>query len=283
MWSDRYCTQHRENILAEITAKWPQSMRDKLHTGEGDERIYPIWYRTLMKGEFDHLLQFTDPTKAAVDVGALLGQYSLTLSSLSTKCLCVEPLKNYAFLAKVLPSNCIVCTVAAGDQPGEGVLRTPDYQYGLSSLLNNEWVKAGKNVTEQVTAIQKLDDIVLQEMPDEPIGFVKIDVEGYELKVLNGATELLQTFRPNLQIEIETGNLQVVRGLLENLGYTGLFFFDGRLREIGQFRSDLHRSPDNEWSPEKADAFDTDLYVSNFFFIPARSLSLDSQTGLGTS
>lgn len=267
MSSERFRKQHRENILAEITAKWPQSMRDRLHTGVGDERIYPIWYKTLMAGEFDHLLQFTDPRQAAVDIGALLGQYSLTLSSLSTKCLCIEPLKNYAFLARVLPSNCRVCTVAAGDQPGEGVLRTPDYNYGLSSLLDNKWLKAGKSITEQATAIQKLDDVVLGELPDEPIGFVKIDVEGYELRVLKGATGLLQEHKPNLQIEIDPRNLKEVRALLEQFGYRGMFFFDGKLFDIGRFHPEIHCSPDNEWSPEKEDEYDVNLYVVNFFFV----------------
>jgi FkbM family methyltransferase len=242
-------------------------MREKLHTGEGDERVYPEWYKALMRGEFDHLLQFTDPTKAAVDVGALLGTYGLTLSSLSTKCLCIEPLKNYAFLANVLPDNCIVRIVAAGDKLGEGVLRTPDWRYGLSSLLDIEWPNA-KVITEQMTKIEKLDDIVDEALPDVPIGFVKIDAEGYELHVLRGATELLQKHRPNLQIEI--WNLEEVRGLLEELGYRGLFFFDGRLLDIGQLNPEIHQNPDNAWSREKRDEFDPDLWVANIFFIPNR-------------
>ena len=230
----------------------------EIHKGKGEEN----------PREFDHLLQFIDPAKAAVDVGALLGQYSLTLSSLSTRCLCIEPLKNYAFLAQVLPDNCIVCTVAAGEQSGEGLLRTPDYQYGLSSLLDNKWLNAGKIVTEQRTLIRRLDDIVLQELPGESIGFIKIDVEGYEFKVLKGAVGILQKHKPNLQIEIGPENLHAVRNWLENLGYLGLFFFAGRLFEISQFNSQIHCSPVNAWSTEKFDEFDPDLFVVNFFFVP---------------
>jgi FkbM family methyltransferase len=234
----------------------------------GDDRVYPIWYKTLMAGEFDYLLPFTNPSMAAVDVGALLGQYSLTLSSLATKCLCIEPLKNYAFLANVLPNNCIVRTVAAGEQPGTGVLRTPDSEYGLSSLLDNPWLKTCRSITEQVTSIARLDDLVSQELPDEPIGFVKIDVEGYELHVLKGATAIIATHRPNLQIEIDPDNLMEVREWLAARGYAGLFFFDGNLFHIGQYCSKIHRSPDHEWSPETADRFDANLFVVNFFFVP---------------
>lgn len=268
MWDIGIRSQVRKSILEAVTAKWPQHMRDKLYIGTGDERIYPIWYKTLMSGEFDHLMQFIDPSRAAVDVGALLGQYSLTLSSLSTRCLCIEPLKNYAFLAQVLPDNCIVCTVAAGEHPGEGLLRTPDYQYGLSSLLDNKWLEADEIVTEQMTPIRRLDDIVSQELPGECIGFLKIDVEGFEFKVLKGAAGILQRHKPNLQIEIDPENLPKVRFWLENLGYTGLFFFAGRLLEISQFDPETHCSPGNAWSLEKPDEFDPDLYVVNFFFIP---------------
>jgi hypothetical protein len=42
MWSRRYRAQHRETILAEIPAKWRQSMRDELNIGKGDEHVYPI-------------------------------------------------------------------------------------------------------------------------------------------------------------------------------------------------------------------------------------------------
>ena len=266
MRSERFRRQQRENILGELTAKWPHSLYQKLHTGVGDERIYPEWYKSVLGGEFDHLLHFTDSTKAAVDVGALLGTYSLTLSSLSTQCLCIEPLMNYAFLADVLPNNCIVRTVAAGDKPGEGVLRTPDWRYGLSSLLDLEWPDA-EQIIEQTTKIEKLDAIVREALPDVPIGFIKIDVEGYELHVLRGAMELLQRDRPNLQIETGGDNLPKVLRLLEELRYKGLFFFEGGLFEMRQLPQ-IHQNPGLAWDAENQDAFDLHFSVNNFFFIP---------------
>jgi FkbM family methyltransferase len=206
-----------------------------------------------------------------VDVGALLGQYSLTLSSLSTTCLCIEPLQKYAFLAKVLPPNCHVCTIAAGEETGEGALRTPDGNYGLSSLLDNEWIDTAGTITCQATAIRKLDEIVRDEIPFEPIGFIKIDVEGYECKVLAGATAVLRDHRPNLQIEIDPRNMDWVRGMLEKTGYTGLFFYEDRLHGISQFRPEIHQNAQYAWSPEKAGEFDLEKYVVNFFFIPRES------------
>jgi FkbM family methyltransferase len=268
--SEQFRRKIRENIFTEVTSKWPQSMAEKLFTGVDDDRVYPIWYKTLMSGEFDHLLEFTNPNKASIDIGALLGQYSLTLSSLATKCLCIEPLINYSFLKMVLPPNCRFITMAVGDQSGEGILNTPDYQYGLSSLLSNDWQKTAKIVTQQATRIMTLDEIVEIELPNESIGFIKIDVEGYELEVLAGAMKVLSGHRPNLQIEIERKNLKKADEMLKNLDYTGLFFFDGRIHEIGQFDPDIHQNPEYAWLPGVSQGVDKDLFVVNFFFVPNR-------------
>ena len=260
---------HRSILRESLSAKWPRHLRDLLdYSGDGDERVYPIWRKTLMAGEFDHLAQFVDPAKAAIDVGALLGQYSLTLAALSARCLCIEPLEKYAFLAKLLPGNCKHCTIAAGDVAGHGVMHTPDHNYGLSSLLDTAWLHGAEIVTEQITRIERLDDIVVRELPDVLIGFVKIDVEGYELNVLNGATELLLRHRPNLQIEISPDTLPAVCALLADMGYIGLFFFEGRLHAIDQFRPELHLNPAHAWTPETAAQFDIERYVVNFFFVP---------------
>ena len=47
-------------------------------------------------------------------------------------------------------------------------------------------------------ATSRLDDFELGD-----VGFVKIDVEGHELAVLQGATDLLKAQRPTLMVEIE--------------------------------------------------------------------------------
>jgi FkbM family methyltransferase len=43
------------------------------------------------------------------------------------------------------------------------------------------------------------------------VGFIKIDVEGHELAVINGATTLLTTQRPLLLIEIEARHHRLPR------------------------------------------------------------------------
>lgn len=51
------------------------------------------------------------------------------------------------------------------------------------------------------------------------VGLIKIDVEGMELKVLNGAVETLQRCRPVVLFEHHKTNRQEVENLLQNIGY----------------------------------------------------------------
>ena len=49
---------------------------------------------------------------------------------------------------------------------------------------------------------------------------LKIDVEGHELQVLQGARQTIKKFRPVIAIEVWDENFVPVAGLLEELGYT---------------------------------------------------------------
>ena len=55
---------------------------------------------------------------------------------------------------------------------------------------------------------------------DHKIGFIKIDVEGHELDIINGAKNLILKDKPNLMVEIEekhTGipNIEIIKEIKE--------------------------------------------------------------------
>ena len=62
------------------------------------------------------------------------------------------------------------------------------------------------------------------------VDLVKIDTEGYELRVLKGATRLLQDSKPTLYIEVNDDNLReqgdsalAIIEFLSSLGYDRIF------------------------------------------------------------
>jgi hypothetical protein len=79
-----------------------------------------------------------------------------------------------------------------------------------------------------VVETRRLDDLSLA-----PVAFVKIDVEGHEFEVLEGATETLGRDTPSVLVEVEErhrhGAVAQVKDLMHGLDYDCLFFRDGQL------------------------------------------------------
>jgi FkbM family methyltransferase len=220
-------------------------------------------------GEFDHLDQFLDPQAIAIDVGANIGQYALKLAAECRKCVVIEPIQELAWLQGALPANCLFFNVAAGAGEGVGTLAIPiqegQKQLPLATLGDSNFAQ---EIFEQQSHIRPLDSILHECCPDDRVGFIKIDVEGFEEAVLMGAHETLTRWRPNLQVEIWSEFVHSRKAMLAELGYSGLFFFDSQLYAIDQYDPAVHTGPENAWRADAPDEYDPDSYVNNFYFIP---------------
>jgi FkbM family methyltransferase len=53
----------------------------------------------------------------------------------------------------------------------------------------------------------------------EEVAFIKIDTEGFELKVLAGLVEMIERCRPPMLVEVENGNKQAFASFCEAHGY----------------------------------------------------------------
>lgn len=78
------------------------------------------------------------------------------------------------------------------------------------------------------------------------VAFVKVDVEGHELEVLDGAAETLARDRPTLLVESEarhTGEdgVNALFARLSGLGYEGGFFAHDGLHPLAEFDFALHQ------------------------------------------
>ena len=94
--------------------------------------------------------------------------------------------------------------------------------------------------------------------------FIKIDVEGHESKVIDGAAATLASSRPALLIEIEQRHLRRPIGevfqQVQQHGYRGFYLEDGRLRAVAGFELDHHQDL-------ASFAHAGGIYINNFLFL----------------
>lgn len=218
-------------------------------------------YRSLLKGEPElRLLRYlVDPAKTSVDAGANKGVYTYFLSKLSRHVYAYEPNpKIFEVLARSVDRpNVTLSRAALSESSGEATLAIPRGRTAFSNQLASlRRDKFAGPVLEVTVATRRLDDEDVG-----PVGFVKIDVEGFERQVIRGAEQTIRAFRPVLLVEIEeahTGEpadetIDLVRGL----GYGGLFLAGGALRALTSFdavRDQRRAAPGS--------------YVYNFVFLP---------------
>jgi FkbM family methyltransferase len=210
----------------------------------------------------DHLV---DPRRLAPDIGANEGIYSGRLAQLSPRTHCFEPIPWFAAaLRRKLGPEVTVHECALSSQPGNGVLRIPyrnDVEmHGTSTLEAGNPLQGSTHVREVQCALARLDDVIA-----EPVGFAKIDVEGHELAVLEGAERILREDRPVLLIESEKRhNAQAPESIFRHLadrGYGGFFLAKDGLKTLSAF------SADRDQRVGEVDVFDR-AYINNFIFVP---------------
>jgi FkbM family methyltransferase len=159
--------------------------------------------------------------------------------------------------------------VALSDHNGEAQLRVLVDDMGRSSIERANPVER-LGVVEVITVpTRRLDDYAAI----EPVGCIKIDVEGHEDAVLRGARRILSRDHPTLIIEIEERHkrysVSTVNGFLEELGYQGFFFRRDRLNPIEMFRAEEHQDISNIVDNINKD----NKYVNNFLFFANESLA----------
>nr|QIY97407.1 FkbM family methyltransferase [Streptomyces sp. S1D4-11] len=163
------------------------------------------------------------PGDVCLDVGAEYGLYTWVLSALvgpSGQVHSVEPLHGPARWLGVASrmlgcANVTVHRSALGGRAGHGTLSLPRRR-GLPvhgrAYLTEGATGPGPNVEFRIsrsvpTPVRTLDELVRSE-GIEKVGFVKADVEGAELGVLEGAHETLLKHRPPLLLEVEDRHLR---------------------------------------------------------------------------
>jgi len=242
----------------------PSSFEEKLK-----EYIIPprFFIRRIAKREWEKgekelkLLPFlVDRSRNSVDAGAYRGVYSYYLAQLCRHVYTFEPNpKMYRTLKRNVARNVTTYPYALSNKTGTAELIVPKkgrrrYSNQRSSLSTKK--VDGPHGTVVVQA-KRLDDLGLKD-----IGFMKIDVEGFEQEVLDGARETIKTSRPNLLIEMEERHtkesIEESISQVEQLGYNSFVIIRGQLVSIDNFDpEENHRNV-----PAGGD------YIFNFIFLP---------------
>ncbi|TMJ05592.1 MAG: FkbM family methyltransferase [Alphaproteobacteria bacterium] len=218
-------------------------------------------YKYLKRGEAELRLirHLIEPGATAIDAGASIGIYAAEMARYAGRVLAFEANPEVAaFARRVAAGNVEVINVALSSATGRTTLTVPVNAKGravteLASIVPKE---SGTGIAIGVET-RRLDDFAVANC-----SFIKIDVEGHEEAVLDGASALIAAQRPVLMIElVEAFNPGVVARLTERyaaMSYT-VFFSKHGLKPIAEF--DAARDQDEALMPSRE-------YVANFFFIP---------------
>ena len=192
-------------------------------------------HRRTSEPELHLMPQLADRSKISIDIGANWGLYSGTLLPLSREVVAFEP--NPAMVGQLRRSFPAVRVepYALGAAPGTARLHIP---LTASGQLSPGWATLadrGFERTQDVDVeIRRLDDYDFR-----GVGFIKIDVECFEMEVLKGAWQTVARERPNLLIECGDDGPAPLAERLAELGYRADFWLDGKLNPVGQWRPDM--------------------------------------------
>lgn len=216
--------QNVKNLVAQIVpAKWFIHIR--------------AWrFQRIGEPESRWLGKLVDPGKAAYDIGANLGIYTCLLKRHAKEVHAWEPNPTLQLgLEATFGDTIHLHKHGLSNQPGTAKLSFPKVDgtvyHGWGSI-EHDFAGEDKVFTHDIQ-LKTLDS---QELPTA--GFVKIDVEGHELQVLQGAMKTLERDQPWLLVEVEERHAgercQETLRLLASLGYTPCYLGDNGFAPVAQ-------------------------------------------------
>jgi FkbM family methyltransferase len=158
-----------------------------------------------------------------LDVGANYGMHSVLFLSVGIPVIAFEPNSScFSHFQTVCELNGLTGRwehVAIGNSAGQIELAYPEKETWLGSVSPDvvpTLTKSDGVVTKQVP-LKKLDDYI-KDIPRDNV-LIKIDVEGFEREVVEGASQLIRDCKPKLIFE--SNNVKSKRALLRLLEHCG--------------------------------------------------------------
>jgi FkbM family methyltransferase len=233
------------------------------------ERLYFAQFGEIELRMVKHLCR---PDQDSIDVGANVGTYLHAMKRHSERVYAFEPVP---WLAQLLPKKfgrkVVVENVALSHETSTALLHIPVIDgtpvTGLSTLSDDLAAKAAL-CRDIAVETRPLDEVY-----SGNVGFIKIDVEGHEHSVLQGAQRTIERCRPRVLIEAEErhapGSVRRIQAFFRRFGYRGYFVLHRRLAPIECFDpARMQRSEDIADYTLGVPRARFERYINNFLFLP---------------
>lgn len=252
MRRDVWAHYREQDIERPVNVPWYDGLKLRMRLGD-DMSLCLYVGGSFEPNEFALIAAAIGPGMVFVDGGANDGYYTLFAARKvgeHGRVVAVEPSRREydRLVANVSVNklrNITALRIALGREPGKSTLAIAEEEHSgqntVGDRIANVKVRA---VRHEPVRVESLDSLV-EAQGLRRVDFVKLDVEGSEFAVLEGAAGTIERYRPLLQIEVEEERLasqnvtkEDVTRMLGGYGYE-LWVFDS---ETAQLRSP--RPPD---------------------------------------
>jgi FkbM family methyltransferase len=222
-----------------------------------------------------HLVKFLCRLdREAIDVGANFGGYVHFMRQHARRVVAFEPIPEFVeLLRRKFPRDVTIEPIALSDRETEAELYIPLIDDVMVSGCST--ISAVASLAYPAHRLLKVRTNRLDNVYGGMAGFIKIDVEGHEQAVLEGAVETIDRCRPRMLVEVDEnlspGGLERAGAYFARLGYRGHYVHRGRFEPLEKFSvanlQNPANQPDLRASLRERPRYDD--YVNNFIFLPS--------------
>ena len=185
-----------------------------------------FWRDGYEQKHFFDAMRFISNRGVALDIGAHVGIWTKRLSTIFEKVISFEPVEEHVECWK---ENCKgignveIHSLAISNKIDTVNMKVTQHNSGMSTLeYNPKRVRTSKVASINTTTIDNFDF--------DEVDFIKIDTEGHELCVLEGAINTIRKYNPTIFIEIHSRELKKdinAYKFLTDLGYSQILELSG--------------------------------------------------------
>lgn len=260
----------KEIIIRIIRKYFPFIYKKIKFRNFGVVQIEQLKQDRLFEPELLLLKDFIKKGNVVFDIGANVGEYTYVLERLAGAgfVYSFEPIPKLFNELERLFRKVNLYKIALSDKEVISQFKIPEIdgsKFETRGKLDIDYFEPGELSSELIEVECKTLDFFVNENDIKRLDFIKIDVEGHELKVLYGAEDSIKQFRPIMLIEIEQRHhnfaITDIFDHIESLNYKMQFYDLNtlQLKPISEFNIDFDQNYDKIKSSG---------YINNFWCFP---------------